>query len=267
MTTPILRWAGSKKKLLPILEAATPKKFTRYIEPFVGSAILYLQLPRNTPAILGDINPDLINMYETLRLHPRAVWNRLSKMPTEPYFYYELRDTNNQHLSDIEKAAKFLYLNRFCFNGVYRTNKDGKFNVARGKGGLKIPEWSVIKEFVSSIKNVDLFSGDFEKILLKAKRGSFIYLDPPYANDSLRDRGEYGVGSFKEFDIERLVNAMRIADSKGAHVLLSYSNHASILTQLKDWEIKKLSVFRNVAGFSGHRRHADEVLISNYCWK
>jgi len=265
MTEPILRWAGSKKKLLPILKSASPKSFNRYLEPFVGSAVLYLQLPR-TPAVLGDLNEHLIETYKSLREHPRAVWNRLSKMSTSSEFYYELRQQEIDQLNGLDRAARFIYLNRFCFNGVYRTNKEGHFNVARGLGALKIPAWDVVRDFASSIKDADLCSGDFEKVVARARAGNFLYLDPPYAEAGKRDRGEYGTGSFKEIDIDRLTNAMKVADSRGASVLLSYSKHSKLLSKLEGWNVTHLSVFRNVAGFANKRRNADEILVSNYPW-
>jgi DNA adenine methylase len=265
VTEPILRWAGSKKKLLPILKSAAPESFSRYLEPFVGSAVLYLQLPRR-PAILGDLNEDLISTYESLREHPRAVWNRLSKMPTEADFYYELRARSSQEMNELDRAARFIYLNRFCFNGVYRTNRQGEFNVARGVGALRIPGWQVVRDFALSIKDVRLCAGDFENMLSRARAGDFIYLDPPYALDGKRDRGEYGMGSFKDGDLNRLAEAMIGADRRGASVLLSYSNHPQLLTKLRGWKVTHLSVFRNVAGFASGRRKADEILVSNYAW-
>jgi DNA adenine methylase len=265
VTEPILRWAGSKKKLLPILKSAAPESFSRYIEPFVGSAVLYLQLPR-TPAILGDLNEDLITTYASLREHPRAVWNRLSKMPTDDNFYYELRAKSAESMGEIDRAARFIYLNRFCFNGVYRTNRLGEFNVARGVGALRIPDWPVVRDFAASMQDVRLCAGDFEKVLARTKRGDFIYLDPPYALDGKRDRGEYGMGSFKEGDLNRLAEAMIAADKCGASVLLSYSKHPKLLAKLRGWHVTHLSVFRNVAGFASGRRKADEILVSNYSW-
>lgn len=265
MTDPILRWAGSKKKILPILKCATPPDFSRYIEPFVGSAILYLQLPKRS-AILGDLNADLISTYASLRAHPRAIWNRLTQMPTTSKFYYQLRGKHSDTLDPLDRAARFIYLNRFCFNGVYRTNRDGHFNVARGVGALRVPEWQTIKHFSDSIQPATLYAGDFEVIMTKARKNDFVYLDPPYALDGKRDRGEYGMGSFKEGDLERLAHAMQVADNRGAKLLLSYSNHPKLIRRLRGWNVTHLSVFRNVAGFASERRKADEILVSNYDW-
>lgn len=265
MTAPILRWAGSKKRLLPLLESATPEKFSRYIEPFVGSGVLFLKLNRSR-AILGDINKDLIETYETVRDHYRAVWNRLDAMPESEDFYYELRAQSPHTLKAFDRAARFIYLNRYCFNGVYRTNRQGHFNVSRGKGHLYIPEYSVFKEFSARISNADLTCADFEVVVDRAGRGDFVYLDPPYAESGKRDRGEYGLGSFKEEDLYRLAGALLRADRRGAKILLSYTTSKVLRRELDGWKFFNVTVQRNVAGFASDRRVAEELLISNYEW-
>lgn len=266
MTEPILRWAGSKKKLLPTLQAATPSKYERYVEPFAGSAVLYLRLPK-TPALLGDINPDLIDTYETIKAHAKRVWSRAAAMCTTPEFYYELRDQEPSALGKLDRAARFVYLNRFCFNGVYRTNRQGRFNVARGKGHLFIPEYSVFQDFASRLSNASLFCGDFESVVAQTGAGDFLYLDPPYSLEGKRDRGEYGIGTFRDKDEDRLADAITAAADRGAKVLLSYSPSSRMQKRLAGWQVKRLTVARNVAGFASARRVAPEVLISNYDWR
>ena len=161
MSEPLLRWAGSKRKLLPILTQAIPSSFKRYVEPFVGSGVLFLKIPQKR-ALLGDINIDLISTYETVRDHPRAVWNRASAFDEDPNFYYTLRAIDAENLQPLDRAARFVYLNRFCFNGVYRTNRAGKFNVSRGKGHLFIPQYRVFKAFSDRLKPLNLFAVIFK---------------------------------------------------------------------------------------------------------
>lgn len=265
MAEPILRWAGSKKKLLPLLTAAAPRRYNRYIEPFVGSAVLFLRL--DTPAaILGDINADLIDAYTTLRDHPRAVWNRVSAMSLETEYYYDLRAQNPASLASLDRAARFIYLNRFCFNGVYRTNRAGMFNVARGRGHLYVPDYAVFRDMAGALARAELLSDDFEVVVNRADRGNFLYLDPPYALGGKRDRGEYGVGTFREADEDRLIDAVQRASARGVNILLSYSPSPHVLENLRGWHVHHLTVARNVAGFAGSRRKAQEVLISNYEW-
>ena len=266
MVEPILRWAGSKKKLLPLLAAATPARFNRYVEPFVGSAILFLRLDAEA-ALLGDINADLIDTYTTLRDHPRAIWNRVSSMRLDSDYYYDLRSQNPASLPKLDRAARFVYLNRFCFNGVYRTNRNGMFNVARGQGHLYVPDYEVFSAMAKALRRADLRSGDFEAVVNSAQRGDYLYLDPPYALGGKRDRGEYGVGSFREADEDRLVESIQRASRRGVSVLLSYSPSARVIDDLRGWNVRDLTVARNVAGFGGSRRQAQEILVSNYEWK
>jgi DNA adenine methylase len=263
---PLLRWAGSKKKLLPILMAAAPGDSERYIEPFAGSAVLFLRLAAQN-AILGDLNQSLIETYRIVQRYPRAVWERASKLGDRPEDYYAIRAIPRDHLNVFERAAQFVYLNRYCFNGVYRTNQTGQFNVARGKGHLFVPGLETFQAFAKKLKSADLRCSDFEEILSEAGRGDFVYLDPPYALGDKRDRGEYGCNAFREKDEQRLIASLRAADRRGAKVLLSYSPATTVLQGLKKWRRYDLTVARNVAGFASARRRADEVLLSNYDWQ
>lgn len=263
---PLLRWAGSKKKLLPVLLSAVPGSMDRYIEPFAGSAVLFLRLDAGS-AILGDLNESLIETYRTLQRYPQAVWERASSLSDSPDDYYLVRALPREHLTALERAAQFVYLNRYCFNGVYRTNRAGQFNVARGKGHLFMPELDAFKAFAKRLRTADLRCSDFEDILDEAGVGDFVYLDPPYALGDKRDRGEYGCDAFREKDERRLIAALRGADRRGAKILLSYSPASTVLNGLKKWQRHDLTVARNVAGFTAARRLANEVLISNYDWQ
>ena len=263
--TPILRWAGSKKKLLPHLQAAAPSSFKTYIEPFVGSAVLFLLL-RPKAAYLSDLNSDLIHAYEVISANPRRVWNILMSWPDDETFYYALRSCTPTSLNQYIRAARFIYLNRYCFNGVYRTNKEGGFNVSRGKGNLGIPDWDVFSMFADRIKSINIKNCDFETTVNRARKNDFVYLDPPYAELGKRDRGEYGAGTFRPVDVSRLLESMLRADKRGAKVLLSYSADQIDLNVLKGWHVHEITVMRNVSGFAGSRRRAHEVLISNYEW-
>ncbi len=263
---PLLRWAGSKKKLLPVLLAAVPNNVERYIEPFAGSAVLFLRI--NTgKAILGDLNQSLIETYRIVQHYPRAVWERASKLGDSPDDYYAIRAIPRDSLNAFERAAQFVYLNRYCFNGVYRTNQAGQFNVSRGKGHLFMPELAAFKAFAKRLEAAKLQCSDFEEILSEAGQGDFVYLDPPYALGGKRDRGEYGCNAFREKDECRLIASLNDADRRGAKVLLSYTPTTTVLEGLKSWRRHDLTVTRNVAGFASARRSADEILLSNYDWK
>lgn len=261
--TPIIRWAGSKTRLLPALRDLIPATAKRHLEPFLGSATVYLaSAPRE--GIGSDINADLMQAYVMVQADPCGVWNALCKIPATPECYYQLRAANWAHRDPIHRAARFLYLNRFCFNGVYRTNRQGQFNVARGVGRLRIPTLEEMEAFSKLIKPVQLHCCDFEETISAAGSGDFLYLDPPYIDPDKRDRGEYGVGVFGCADLIRLIEAMRAADRRGAHVLMSYSARCINRRLLKGWRLRQVQVRRGVASFTACRTTVGELLISNY---
>jgi DNA adenine methylase len=259
-TSPILRWAGSKRKLLPHILPCIPETTARYIEPFAGSCCVFLAL-RPRRAILSDLNPTLIDAYKTISRTPEEVSDAVSAMPNTESFYYQLRANPVEQLDDISRAARFVYLNRHCFNGVYRTNKNGIFNVPRGTKAGILPTKEHFQEFAKTIRRASLWAVDFEKTLKQASADDFVYLDPPYSNPNTRFRGEYGYGSFCDQDVQRLVAALQGADSRGAIILLSYN--PTIQSLLPNWYSKGLSVRRSVAGFNHQRSIVTEMLFSN----
>ncbi|WP_349745764.1 DNA adenine methylase [Pseudomonas frederiksbergensis] len=261
---PLIRWAGSKKKLIPLLKANTPKTFNKYIEPFCGSACLYFSL-RPTKAVLSDINQELIISYKTIKKASRKITERLlgaEKCKTE---YLRLRELDPSTLDEIERSYRFIYLNRFCFNGVYRTNREGKFNVPMGSKTGNLPTPEKISDCAMALKGASLIYGDFKKTLKYIEQGDFVYLDPPYTKEGAKNRGEYGHGSFDYQDIPTLISYLEKIDEKGAYFLLSYSCDSALLDLLPSrWNKLELSVNRHVAGFKQHRSIAKEVLVANY---
>jgi DNA adenine methylase len=257
---PILRWAGSKRKLVPLLLKLIPAFSGRYFEPFAGSACLFTAL-RPSKGILGDRNGDLIRTYETIRSHPTAVARMVHAMPKKRSYYYDLRRTKIPTSRRLECAAQFLYLNRYCFNGVYRTNKAGDFNVPRGTRTGRIPRAWEFAAFAEVLRTAELRCCDFEECLRDVRAGDFVYLDPPFPTKR-PNSGEYGYGGFGWSDIERLIATLRHLDANDVSFLLSFVATEDIL-KLNDWFLKRISVGRHVAGFSHHRTRATEILVSN----
>ncbi|MEQ1846132.1 MAG: Dam family site-specific DNA-(adenine-N6)-methyltransferase [Nitrospira sp.] len=262
-TRPILRWAGSKRKLLPSLMDYVPAKYERYVEPFLGSGCFFLAL-RPSASVLGDFNRGLMEMYSVLRDSPLKLARAVYAMPNTTRYYYKLRSHVVADLTPLERAARFVYLNRYCFNGVYRENRQGMFNVPRGSHTGKLPTIEEFKVCAEVFKSADLRPGDFEECLKDARSGDFIYLDPPYASCTRLDHGEYGYNSFNEKDIPRLISTLKAADRKGAAVLLSYANTPLLKRVLPKWNFRKVRVRRNVAGFAHQRLEVSEILVSNY---
>lgn len=264
MTTklsPILRWAGSKRKLLPHILPLVPKETITYIEPFAGSCCVFLAL-RPKRAILSDLNSALVDTYKTVRRLPADVYERVSSMPGHEDFYYALRETIPEDLSPVDRAARFVYLNRHCFNGVYRTNKCGHFNVPRGTKAGVIPSRDEFCAFARAMKSAKLRAVDFERSVNEAQSGDFVYLDPPYSRENGRFRGEYGYGSFCDEDIGRLIASANAAASRGAIVLLSFNS--TIRHMLPNWHSTDLMVRRSVAGFNHKRAVVKESLYSTH---
>src|SRR5712664_3922142 len=176
-TPPFLRWAGSKRQILPILGRYCKGGFTRYVEPFAGSACLFFYLaPR--AALLGDINAELLSTYKYIRYRPAEVSKFLQKLRKGERQYYKIRSLQPERLSPARRAARFIYLNRFCFNGLYRTNQEGDFNVPYGgRGSGSLPSAGVLKRASELLRRAALVKGDFENVLDEVKQGDFVYMD------------------------------------------------------------------------------------------
>ncbi|WP_107316336.1 DNA adenine methylase [Achromobacter xylosoxidans] len=258
-----LRWAGSKRKLLPTLQRLTPVKFQRYVEPFCGSLCLYVAL-KPASALVGDINEELMNFYRMVAWRPKAIASAAHRLPDDEATYYELRRSDPHLLSLQDRAVRFLYLNRFCFNGVYRTNRQGAFNVARGKHMGSIPPVPELVGFGRLMRRATIHQCDFEELVNATRSRDFIYVDPPYAGRGVRDRGEYGLGAFKEADLDRLAEALNRASERGVKVLLSYADLPEIRRRFRSWNKTTIDVTRNVAGFASARGSVSELILRNY---
>jgi DNA adenine methylase len=260
---PPLRWAGSKRAVVPKLLEALPPAFDRYIEPFAGSACLFFKLaPRS--AILGDINSELISAYRTLRTQPHAVWSYLCALQQNSRAYYKVRRIDGESLTAVQRTVRFLYLNRLCFNGVYRTNRSGHFNVPRGHGagaGLSLED---LVRIGTRLRRATLVAGDFSTTLALAKRNDFVYLDPPYITARSREAGQYGYDSLAKSDLDRLTTCVVDLDERGVHFLLSFAISDALAEKLPVRQRKNLRVMRHVSGFRRGRRIAREMILSNY---
>jgi DNA adenine methylase len=259
---PLLRWAGSKRQLVPTLsQFFDPNRHERYVEPFAGSACLFFSL-KPKKAILGDINGELIRTYRDIKYRGKDVANRLRRFRKSKTEFLRRRKPNRGSSSRAHQAARFIYLNRCCFNGIYRTNRKGEFNVPYGgKGSGSIP--SNLRDHARALRSAVLVSGDFEKVLRRAKPGDFVYLDPPFSVDSRRVFREYDASQFDFGSIWRLRVCLEELAANNVNFLVSYAlcREASFLAE--GFETKIVRVRRNIAGFAKHRRYARELLIHN----
>jgi DNA adenine methylase len=257
-----LRWAGSKKQLLPVLEQYWTSGFSRYIEPFAGSSCLFFHLEPQS-AILGDVNTELIGAMRAIRLDAPRVIECLRRIPKGKRSYYKARRAMPAQLGVFEAAARFLYLNSLCFNGLYRTNGDGQFNVPYCPPGHKTVPESLLLEASKHLRRATLVQGDFEDTVVDATDGDFVYLDPPYAVSRRRVFSQYGPTLFGARDLLRLRRALRRLDRRGAKFVVSYADCSEARETFRTWTVQRVRTRRNIAGFTGDRRGSYELLATN----
>jgi len=257
-----LRWAGSKKQLLPILAGYWPYGFSRYIEPFAGSCCLFFHLePPN--AILGDINAELIQTLRAIKRDPSRVIESLRRLKKTKANYYRVRAIDPTSLGLFEASARFLFLNSLCFNGLYRTNRSGQFNVPYcPPGHSTVPEHLIIDAH-RRLKSATIIQGDFEATIATATEGDLVYLDPPYATARRRVFAEYGPKSFSPVDLVRLDQCLKRIDQAGAKFVVSYADSQETRERFSRWNLRRVRTKRNIAGFTGNRRGCYEVLATN----
>jgi len=261
---PFLRWAGSKRRLLPTLKAFWTKNHKRYVEPFAGSACLFFAL-KPPKAVLGDLNPELIATYLEVKHRIDGVLEELRKVPfADRDEYIRLRRADPKSMTKAKRAARFIYLNRYCFNGIYRTNLHGQFNVPFSGvrcGGF--PAEEVFQKCSRRLQNVRFMRGDFERVLERADRGDLVYMDPPFAVRERRVFREYDPSTFTSEDIKRLRRWMVRLNAKGINFVVSYAESEEADVLRKNFSCETVAVRRNIAGFIGSRVITNELLISN----
>jgi DNA adenine methylase len=259
--TPLLRWTGSKRAILPSLVQACAGDFRRYVEPFAGSACLFFAL-RPRQGIVADTNVRLIDMYRAVRRSPSKVFRALDRLPEPDEGYYRVRAADAELIDPYEGAASFLYLNRCCFNGVYRTNKQGHFNVPRGSRIPPPPTLGQLREVSQALQHIRLRPWDFRRTVSGVEEGDLVYLDPPFSRAKHPHYGLYGYGGFGRDDVESLGDSLARIDRSGATFVLSYGGSESEALA-SGWYSYNIAVRRQVAGRASRRSVASEVLVSN----
>lgn len=259
---PFLRWAGSKRKQLARLGSFWSPCHTRYVEPFAGSACLFFELAPKA-AILGDNNDALIGLYRVVRDEPERLHRRLCRIGRDTDTYYRWRKMKPQSLDAESRAVRFLYLNRNCFNGIFRTNAAGEFNVPIGRKTGDYIKREDLLHCASLLKRTKLISGDFSKTLAHVQAGDFVYMDPPFALQSRRVFNDYGTQTFQSNDVPRLADALHDIVAAKADFLVSYADCTEARGLAREWSAIRLPISRNVGGFADRRRDAYEWLITN----
>lgn len=269
---PFLKWAGGKRQLLPEIRKYVPKRMGTYYEPFLGGAAVLFDL-QPKKAVINDINSELINTYLVIKNNVEDLIEDLKKHENTSDYYYKIRDLDrdkNQFskLSDVEKASRLIYLNKTCFNGLFRVNSQGQFNVPFGR--YKNP--NIVNEFVLRAvshylnnNEVEILNVDFADAVSNAKKGDFVYLDSPYdpVSDTASFTG-YTLGGFNKDEQIRLRDLFVDLDKRGCKVLLSNSATDFIKDLYKDYRIEIVSATRNINSIASKRGKIDEVLVMNY---
>jgi DNA adenine methylase len=265
---PFLKWAGGKRKLVPLLMSHLPDDLgqRRYIEPFLGAGSLFFEVAPKR-ALLSDANPALIAVYESIRDHAEAVRREL-RGHIERHsrsHYYQTREIYNRRARSAAQAARFIYLNMTCFNGIFRVNTRGQFNVPKGsKDKLTLPSVDEFHAVAAALAGAVLAFGDFAECLADVAASDFIYLDPPYP--ALNDTAyfaHYTSDRFGAESQERLANVVKRAHNKGARFLMSNADVESVRALYAEFDVVSVPVRRFVS-CNGERLHASELLIRNY---
>ena len=273
---PFVKWAGGKRQLMSELERNFPTKFDTYLEPFLGGgAVMFDLLAKrsNLKCNVSDLNSDLVLAYVTIRDRLEKLIESLENHSKNYHkdstrYYYEVRDQEPKN--QIEKVSRLLFLNKTCFNGLYRVNSKGKFNVPMGRytnPNIVNKENLQIVSKALQTEKIKISCRDFESVINDVKKGDFVYFDPPYQPVSdTANFTSYTHRDFTEDDLQRLADLANQLNSKGSHVLLSNSNTKIVkkLFSSKKWKIKEISVNRAINSNSQKRTGHKEVLIKNY---
>ena len=262
--TPFLKWAGGKRWLASQVCALTPTSLNRYIEPFLGSGAVYFALePKKS--ILSDVNPDLINCYFAIRDHWQAVERQLQEHHAYhcTKYYYLIRNTKFQ--SSTKRAAQFIYLNRTCWNGLYRVNLNGQFNVPIGTKSAVVMDTDDFEWTSDLLKTAKLICCDFETTINRASKNDFVFVDPPYtARHNMNGFVKYNEKLFSWTDQIRLRAALERAVERGARVLVTNANHSSVKELYKSFKQRPISRQSILAADPAFRSGIDELLISSW---
>lgn len=266
---PFLRWAGGKSRLVTKLLHYVPSSdmYGKYIEPFLGSGALFFKLKPDS-ALLADMNSHLINCYRQIARKPKEVWEKLQehKNKDSKEYYNSIRDTGLDSGTVVDRAAFFLYLNKTAFNGIFRVNKSGKFNVPYGTVRSS-SSWISLEELrgVSKYLQVaEFYVGSFEDACKQANKGDFVYLDPPYPPLTKSAYfTQYTAGGFSLEDQKRVAETFKWLDKKGCLVMMSNSDQKSIRDLYDGFYMDTLKVTRLI-GSNGDRFKVDELVVTNY---
>ncbi len=272
LVSPVVKWVGGKRQLLDEITPLLPKQIATYCEPFLGGgAVLFARQPKN--AIINDLNGDLMLVYEVIRDDVESLIVSLQEHENTSEHFYKVRDLDRDKesyklLSKVEKASRIIYLNKTCYNGLFRVNASGEFNSPFGHykkpNIVNEPVLRAVNKYLLS-PNIQLFSEDFATTLQRVPRGGFVYLDPPYdpVSDTASFTG-YNKGGFDRTEQIRLKERCDVLTQRGVKFLLSNSATAFIRELYAEYTIRTVYAKRAINSDADKRGAVQEVLIRNY---
>lgn len=272
LVAPVLKWVGGKRQLIDTLTPLLPKGITTYCEPFVGGGALLFNLQPNC-AYINDINAELICVYTVIKDNVEALIAALKEYKNESDYFYSVRDWDRDRekytaLSDIDKAARIIYLNKTCYNGLFRVNNSGEFNSPfgnyRNPNIVNAPTLRAVSSYLNSA-TVHLSATDYEQVLATLPKETFVYLDPPYypVSDTASFTG-YVKGGFSRDDQIRLRKCCDTLTERGLKFMLSNSATDFIREEYSSYNITTVHAKRAVNSDPSKRGEVDEVVVRNY---
>ncbi|MFH0869624.1 MAG: DNA adenine methylase [archaeon] len=269
-----VKWAGGKQQLIEQFKPLFPKKFNRYFEPFVGSgavAFFVIQNLKPKEVFLSDTNEELINAFNVIKTDVERLIVELKQhkeyhLADGKEYYYEIRSVSPNDLPLLERAARFIYLNRTCFNGLYRVNSKNQFNVPMGDyKNPDVVQEDKLRRIAELLKNVTIKVMSFEKIADLAKEGDFVYFDPPYHPlDAKPSFTTYTKDNFVEKDQKKLAEIFRKLSEKGCFCMESNSDTKLIKEIYADFKIHTVKARRMINSKAEGRGEINEVVVTNY---
>ncbi|HHA8132792.1 TPA: DNA adenine methylase [Streptococcus pneumoniae] len=270
---PFTKWTGGKRQLLPVIRELIPKTYNRYFEPFVGGGALFFDLsPKD--AVINDFNAELINCYQQIKDNPQELIEilKVHQEYNSKEYYLDLRSADRDEridmMSEVQRAARILYMLRVNFNGLYRVNSKNQFNVPYGRyKNPKIVDEELISAISVYINNnqLEIKVGDFEKAIVDVRTGDFVYFDPPYIPLSETSAfTSYTHEGFSFADQVRLRDAFKRLSDTGAYVMLSNSSSALVEELYKDFNIHYVEATRTNGAKSSSRGKISEIIVTNY---
>lgn len=265
MLAPFLKWPGGKRWLVSKYQHYLPKRYNRYLEPFFGGGSVFFWLkPSNS--IISDVNPELINLILIMRDFPNELATELIKHQenhTDNY-YYEIRDSIFE--ADIEKAARFLYLNRTCYNGMYRVNRNGEFNVPKGTKDSFLYDIEQFSNYSDLLRNSEILCSDFGNVIDRAAEGDLVFADPPYTiAHNQNSFNKYNEKLFTWEDQLRLLDSLSNARERGARILSTNANFDQLRNLYLDenFYVSVVKRHSSIAGNPKKRGDQEEIIISS----